>query len=103
MDVASLLEVLREAGASDAVAVLATRAATHVSLDHPRAISMLLMELREAGASDAATNLLAYAANAGIPSIMLEDPRTVNDYWQGREPDDSPSQWTWHEPPQAEH
>jgi hypothetical protein len=54
---------LRDAGASDAVTALATRAADHARLDGPQSVAALLWKLRQAGAGagagDAVTALLA--------------------------------------------
>ncbi len=65
---------MREAGASDAVTALATRAAGHTSLDDPWDVAWLLRALGEARASDAVTTLLAHDP-AGHAS--LENPRDV--------------------------
>jgi uncharacterized protein YidB (DUF937 family) len=63
-DVAELLRVLREAGASDAVTILLARdPADRVSLHPARDVTELLRELREAGASDAARTLADRAAD----------------------------------------
>ena len=77
--VAELLQVLREAGASDAVAALAARAAAQVSLDHPWAVAQLLRALREAGASDAVAALLARDPAA---QVSLDHPGDVAELLQ---------------------
>ncbi len=72
-DVGELLRALREAGAGDAVTVLAARAAGQTSLDNLWAVAYLLGELREAGAGDAVTVLAARAAG----QASLDAPRDV--------------------------
>jgi uncharacterized protein YidB (DUF937 family) len=57
--VADLLKALREAGAGDAVATLAARAADQASLDNSWTVVVLLGALQEAGAGDAVSSLLA--------------------------------------------
>ncbi len=56
--VAALLRKLREAGAQDQVAVLASRAAVHVPLDDPGAVAALLDSLQAPVTQDQATALL---------------------------------------------
>ncbi len=98
-DVAALQRALREAGAGDAVTVLAARAAGQASLDAPRDVAALLGELREGGAGDAVTVLAARAANAGMFGLFLEVRPDEASYRFGREPDGAPSQsWRWQEP-----
>ncbi len=63
-DLLGLLEALREAGAGDAVTILAARAADQVGLDHAHNIGTLLAELREAGASAAVHTLTTRVAQA---------------------------------------
>jgi len=48
--VAGLLSSLREAGALNQAAALATRAVAHVFLNRPSGVAWLLRALREAGA-----------------------------------------------------
>ena len=72
-DVGELLRALREAGAGDAVTVLAARAAGQTSLDNLWAVAYLLGELREAGAGNAVTVLAARAAG----QASLDAPRDV--------------------------
>jgi hypothetical protein len=73
--VASLLEALREAGASDAArALLARDPVGQVSLDNPYAVASLLGELRAAGDSGAAHALAARAA----AQVSLDDPGAVS-------------------------
>jgi hypothetical protein len=94
---AALLGELRRTGASDATATLLARdPAAHASLDNPQAVAALLERLRRAGAGDATATLLARAADAGIPGAFLEG--LAEGHWQGREPDISPSRWSWQEP-----
>ena len=57
-DVARLLDRLREAGAAEQAAALASRAAAHIPLDHPGGVARLLDRLREAGAAEQADALL---------------------------------------------
>jgi hypothetical protein len=54
-----IFDVLRSGRDHDAVTNLASRAASHASLDDPRAITHLLEALREAEADDAFATLLA--------------------------------------------
>jgi hypothetical protein len=98
--VAGLLREMGAAGASDAVATLATRAAGHSSLDDPRAVAGLLRELGAAGARDEVTTLATRAANAGMFEGFLKVyPGGAARYPFGREPDGAPSHtWTWQEP-----
>ena len=69
-----LLGSLREAGAHEQAAALASRAAAHAALDDPGAVASLLGRLREAGAHEQAAALLARdpAAHAA-----LDDPDGV--------------------------
>jgi uncharacterized protein YidB (DUF937 family) len=74
LGVALLLQVLRAAGASDAVtALLARDPAGHASLDSPQGVAGLLQELRAAGASDAVTALASRAAG----HASLDSPDAV--------------------------
>ena len=57
-DVARLLDRLREAGAAEQAAALASRAAAHIPLDHPGGVARLLGALREVGAAEQAAALL---------------------------------------------
>jgi hypothetical protein len=60
---------LRETGADDAAAILASRAAADAPLDDPWAVASLLQALRETGADDAAATLASRAAaNAPLDS-----------------------------------
>ena len=59
--IARLLEALREAGATEAVTALATRAVDGADLSRTSGIERLLRALREAGATDAVTALAARA------------------------------------------
>ena len=72
-DVARLLDSLREAGADEQAAALASRAAAHVAVDAPYGVALLLSSLREAGADEQAAALAARAA-AHAP---LDDPLAV--------------------------
>jgi len=72
-DVASLLEGLDAAGASDAVRTLAARAAGQASLDDAQAVAWLLAALRKAGADDAIAILALRAAH----DASLHDPLGV--------------------------
>ena len=56
--VARLLNALREAGAAEQAAALASRAAASAPLDHPVGVARLLGALREAGAAEQAAALL---------------------------------------------
>jgi hypothetical protein len=71
--VAILLDRLREAGAHEQAAALATRAAAHAALDDPGEVAILLDSLREAGAHQQAATLAARAA----AHAALEDPQAV--------------------------
>jgi hypothetical protein len=62
--VARLLDRLREAGADEQAAALASRAAAHAALDNPRAVAVLLGSLREAGAHEQAALASRAAARA---------------------------------------
>jgi hypothetical protein len=100
-EVAVLLAVLHEVGASDAAgALLARDPAAHVSIDDPEGVGFLVDTLYEAGASDAARALAARAVNAGIFTVFLEThPDDAPSYRFGREPDGAPSQsWKWQGP-----
>ena len=72
--VASLLDALRQAGAEEQAAALATRAAAHAALDDPYDVTRLLGALREAGAEEQAAALLARdpAAHAALdnPTVV---------------------------------
>jgi hypothetical protein len=57
--VAMLLRALRETGAEQQAAHLATRAAAHAPIDKPVAVATLLKALRDAGAEQQAAHLLA--------------------------------------------
>jgi glycine cleavage system regulatory protein/spore maturation protein SpmB len=71
--VASLLDTLREAGATGPVTALADRAAAHASLDSPDAVASLLDTLREAGATGPVTVL----ADRAAAHASLDDPHGV--------------------------
>ena len=71
--VVRLLEELHEAGAGNAVTVLASRAASQISLNHPSAIPGLLEGLREAGASEAAHTLATRAAYASFGHPVMRE------------------------------
>lgn len=78
-DVAQLLKALRDAGADEAAATLATRAAIHAPLDDRRGIAQLLEAMRDAGADEATTVILATrAANHARRTAM--GSRTVLEY-----------------------
>jgi hypothetical protein len=68
--VAQLLRALREAGADDAAAALATRAAAEADLDDTWGVATLLRALREAGADDAVHALATRAAAGGRPGDL---------------------------------
>jgi hypothetical protein len=72
-DVARLLDSLREAGADEPAAALASRAAAHAAVDAPYGVASLLSSLREAGADEPAAALASRAA-AHTP---LDDPPAV--------------------------
>lgn len=69
-DVAWLLGVMQETGASDQVTTLASRAAAHTSVGDPAALVDLLGTLREVGASDQVATLASRAA----AHTSLDDP-----------------------------
>ena len=69
--VARRLDVLREAGAHEQAAVLASRAAARAPLDDPAAVADLLDVLREAFADEPAAALLARDPAA---RVALDDP-----------------------------
>ena len=71
--VGRLLDSLREAGADEQAAALASRAAAHVAVDAPYGVAFLLSSLRKAGAHEQAAALAARAA-AHAP---LDDPLAV--------------------------
>src|SRR5439155_1698181 len=60
--VAFLLGSLREAGADEPAAALASRAAAHVAVDDPYEVTRLLGSLRKTGADEQAAALAARAA-----------------------------------------
>lgn len=64
--ICSLVRVLHDAGAHDAVAVLAMRAATHVELTDPRKVLALLKTFGEVEADKAATVLLQRSPAAHV-------------------------------------
>ena len=73
----SLLQVLREVGADDAVAILARRAAAGIALDDPDIVGLLLEVMREVRADDAVTILLDRALAA---HVSLDDPQDVRSW-----------------------
>ena len=73
-DIAWVLEMLREAGASDAVRVLAIEAAGRASLGDPGEVASLLMELRAANDDKALAALLARDPGG---QASLSDPGRV--------------------------
>jgi hypothetical protein len=72
--VAALLDSLDRAGASDAVATLASRAAAHASLDSALGIDSLLDSLRRAGPN--------YAAALAQPRRRQRQPRQPRGRYQ---------------------
>ena len=71
--VAWLLKAMREAGADQQAADLATRAAAHVALDNPFGVAELLVAIVQAGAKQEAADLATRAA-AHAP---LDNPRSI--------------------------
>jgi hypothetical protein len=75
--VAWLLDILSEIGAHDQVVTLADRAAVHIELTDPDALSRLLFRLWDIGAHDQAAALAERAA-AHIPAhIGILDPDAI--------------------------
>jgi hypothetical protein len=68
---------LRDAGASDAVTALATRAADHARLDGPQSVAALLWKLRQAGAGAGAGDAVTALAVRAAGHVSLDDPRGV--------------------------
>jgi hypothetical protein len=83
-DVAFLLDRLREAGADDQAAALASRAAAHAALGHPGAVARLLRSLREAGAREQAATLAGR-----LPLSATSDTRSPRMSYTA-----SPTAWT---------
>ena len=87
---AFLLDRLREAGADDQAAALASRAAAHAALDHPRAVARLLRSLREAGAREQAATLVGRLPAVGLFRLFLERTGLADQFRFGRETDGPP-------------
>jgi hypothetical protein len=95
-DVAFLLDRLREAGADDQAAALASRAAAHAALDHPGAVARLLRSLREAGAHEQAATLAGRLPAVGLFRLFLERNGLADQFLSGRETDGTPAApWGW--------
>jgi hypothetical protein len=95
-DVAFLLDRLREAGADDQAAALASRAAAHAALDHPGAVARLLRSLREAGAREQAATLAGRLPAVGLFRLFLERNGLADQFRFGRETDGTPAApWGW--------
>jgi len=94
--VARLLDALREAGAHEQAAALATRAAAHAPLDNPAAVARLLDALREAGAHEQAAALTDRLPAAGMFGLLLEQKGPADQFRFGREADGAPAApWGW--------
>jgi hypothetical protein len=95
-DVAFLLDRLREAGADDQAAALASRAAAHAALDDAGAVARLLRSLREADAREQAATLAGRLPAVGLFRLFLERTGLADQFRFGWETDGTPAApWGW--------
>jgi hypothetical protein len=96
-DAAFLLELLREAGADQQVAVLLGRdPAAHVALDNPYGIARLLGALRETDADRQVSSLIERLPAGGLFGLFLTQGSHRTLYRFGRQPDGTPApRWGW--------
>jgi hypothetical protein len=82
--VADLLRALREAGAGEQVAILASRAAAYAALDNPAAVGWLLRALQESGAGEQVAILAsrAYVDNPSAVAVLLYELREARAWEQ---------------------
>jgi hypothetical protein len=95
--VASLLDALREAGATSQVTALLDRdPAAHASLDKPHIVRRLLDTLLEARTSAQAAELIERLPAAGMFQLFCAQEGRGEEFRFGRETDGRPAkQWAW--------
>ena len=87
---------MREAGAHEQTAALASRAAAHAALYDPEGVASLLDSLREAGAHEQAAALTGRLPTAGMFELFLEQKGLADQFRFGREADGTPAApWGW--------
>ena len=91
-----LLDSLREAGADEQAAALASRVAAQAPLDDPLRAATLLEFLREAGADEQAAALVDRLPAVGLFELFLKQNGLVDQFRFGREADGTPAApWSW--------